>query len=195
MSKGEDTRQYIIEKAALLLNQKGIAGTAISDVMEATGLAKGGIYRSFKSKEEITLEAFTFLAQRLSGALSAAVRDKSTSRDKLFALLDFYHDRLVMSETGGCPLLNFGVEADDTDLILRHRVAKEIKGLQDKFAHIVKKGIEAGEFRSSVNAGLFGIKMFNMLEGAILVCRVLNNRQQMKMITDALKVEIEGFMK
>jgi len=195
MSKGEDTRQHIIEKAALLLNQKGIAGTAISDVMEATGLAKGGIYRSFKSKEEITLEAFNFLSKRLSGALSAAIRDKSTAKDKLFALLDFYHDRLVMSDTGGCPLLNFGVETDDTDLVMRRQVAKEIKGLQEKFAHIVTAGIEAGEFLPSVNAALFGMKMFNMLEGSILVCRVLNNKHQMKMMTDVLKTEIEGFMK
>jgi TetR/AcrR family transcriptional repressor of nem operon len=47
MSKGENTRQFIIEKAALIMNQKGIAGTSISDIMEATKLAKGGIYRRF----------------------------------------------------------------------------------------------------------------------------------------------------
>ena len=35
MSKGEQTRQFIIEKAAPLFNIKGIEATAMSDIMEA----------------------------------------------------------------------------------------------------------------------------------------------------------------
>ncbi len=47
MRKGEQTRQEIIRRAAPLFNQKGYEGTALSDLMEATGLEKGGIYRYF----------------------------------------------------------------------------------------------------------------------------------------------------
>jgi hypothetical protein len=38
MRKGEQTRQEIIRKAAPLFNQKGYEGTALSDLMQATGL-------------------------------------------------------------------------------------------------------------------------------------------------------------
>jgi AcrR family transcriptional regulator len=194
MSKGEDTRQFIIEKAALLYNQKGIAGTSIGDIMEATDLAKGGIYRRFESKEEITIEVFNFLAKRLFDSINAAIRDKVTATDKLKALLDHYSDKLVMAK-GGCPLLNFGVETDDTDPLLRDRVAKGIRSIQDQISRIVVDGIKTGEFRSSVDAAIFGMKMFNMLEGTILACRVLNNKQQMKVVGDMLKAEIAGFRK
>ncbi len=193
MSKGEDTRQFIIEKAAFLYNQKGIAGTSISDIMEATDLAKGGIYRRFESKEEITLEVFDFLANRLFNSISSVIADKVTATDKLYALLDQYHERLVMAKNGGCPLLNFGVESDDTDPVIRDRVGKGIKMVQDEVRRIVAEGIRAGEFRDSVDAGQFGIKMFNLLEGTMLACRVLHSKAQMKLITDMLKKEIEGF--
>jgi len=193
MSKGEDTRQFIIEKAAFLYNQKGIAGTSISDIMEATDLAKGGIYRRFESKEEITLEVFDFLVKRLFDSINTAIKDKGTATDKLMALLDHYYDRLVMAKQGGCPLLNFGVEADDTDPLLRDRVGRGIKVIQDQISRIVADGVETGEFRSSVDAGQFGIKMFNLLEGTILACRVLHSKVQMKVITDVFKKEIEGF--
>jgi AcrR family transcriptional regulator len=193
MSKGEDTRQFIVEKAAALYNQKGIAGTSISDIMEATNLAKGGIYRRFESKEAITLEVFSFLARRLFNSIDTVIKDKGSATDKLLALLDHYHNRLVMDKFGGCPLLNFGVESDDTDPVIRERVSKGIKAIQDRFSQIVTDGIEAGEFRASVDADLFGIKMFNMLEGTILACRVFGNKLQMKIITDMLKGEIEGF--
>jgi hypothetical protein len=45
--KGEQTRQEIIRKAAPIFNQKGYEGAALSDLMRATGLEKGGICRHF----------------------------------------------------------------------------------------------------------------------------------------------------
>ena len=53
MSKGQLTRQRIIAQAAPLFNQRGYEGCSINDVMAATGLEKGGIYRHFESKEEL----------------------------------------------------------------------------------------------------------------------------------------------
>jgi len=53
----------------------------------------------------------------------------------------------------------------------------------------VADGVKTGEFRGSVDAGQFGIKMFNLLEGTILACRVLHSKAQMKMLADMLKVK------
>ena len=58
MRKGEQTRQDIIRKAAPIFNQKGYDGAALSDLMRATGLKKGGIYRHFESKQELAVDAF-----------------------------------------------------------------------------------------------------------------------------------------
>ena len=60
MTKGQQTRRGIIEKAAPLFNQKGYEGTSLSDLMDATGLQKGGIYRHFDSKEELAAAAFDY---------------------------------------------------------------------------------------------------------------------------------------
>jgi len=56
--KGEGTRQEIIRKAAPIFNRKGYSGAALSDLMRATGLEKGGIYRHFGSKQELAADAF-----------------------------------------------------------------------------------------------------------------------------------------
>jgi AcrR family transcriptional regulator len=194
MKKGENTRQRIITEAALILNQKGIAGTAISDIMKATKLTKGGIYRQFESKEEIVLEAFSFLSKRLATVINDTVKNKITAKEKLFAVLDLYHDRLVLIDNGGCPLLNFGAETDDTDQIIKSRVSLAIKSMQNTFGQIVLDGITGGEFKPDIDAHVFGIRMFNTLEGSILTSRVFNDKEQMKMITDIFKNEIETFL-
>src|SRR5208283_5028756 len=70
MTKGEQTRREIVRKAAPLFNQKGFAGTSLADLMDATGLQKGGIYRHFSSKEELAAEAFDYAWQKaVSGRL------------------------------------------------------------------------------------------------------------------------------
>jgi TetR/AcrR family transcriptional regulator, transcriptional repressor for nem operon len=58
MRKGKQTRQEIIRKAVPIFNQRGYDGAALSDLMKATGLEKGGIYRHLESKEQLAVEAF-----------------------------------------------------------------------------------------------------------------------------------------
>ncbi len=60
MRKGEQTRQEIIREAAPIFNQHGYEGAALSDLMKATGLEKGGIYRHFESKQQLAAEAFDY---------------------------------------------------------------------------------------------------------------------------------------
>ena len=192
MTKSEKTRRFIIEQSAAIFNKKGIAGTSISDLMESTKLAKGGIYGNFNSKEEISLEVFDYLTNVVSSALDKATAGKTTAREKLFAILDYYHNSLASSEIGGCPLLNFGTEADDTNPDLRQRVAKMIKKSQTRIAKVIEEGQAAGEFSKGTDASIFAIKMFTMIEGGMFASRVTNNKGLMKTIVDVLKKEIDA---
>jgi TetR/AcrR family transcriptional repressor of nem operon len=191
MTKAERTRQFIIEKAAPIFNKKGISGTAISDIMEATKLAKGGVYGNFENKEEICLEAFSYLVKSLRSSIEQSMEGKTSAKERLFSLLDFYGSRLGKSNNGGCPIVNFGVEADDTNPVIKQKVKEAIDAAQKRIANIVNQGIENGEFKETFNAETFSIKMFAMVEGAILISGVQSNDNHMKLITDMLKTEIE----
>jgi TetR/AcrR family transcriptional repressor of nem operon len=190
MTKAERTRQFIIEKAAPIFNQKGIAGTSMSDIMAATKLAKGGLYGNFENKEELCLESFNYLTKSLSAAISACLDDKVTAKDKILALFDFYRDRLLKNNYGGCPILNFGTEADDTNPIIKQRVKESIERFQARISNIIKMGHENGEFSKTLDADKFAVKAFTMIEGAILVSKIQNNKDPMVTVTDILRDEI-----
>lgn len=53
VAKGLQTRQNIIEKSLQLFCVKGYFNTSINDILEATGLTKGGLYGHFASKEDL----------------------------------------------------------------------------------------------------------------------------------------------
>ena len=80
MSKGDQTRERIIAKAAELFNQRGLEGTSMADLMEATGLEKGGIYRHFPSKEAVAAEAsITPGKKRFRSACVTSARSQEAS--------------------------------------------------------------------------------------------------------------------
>ena len=85
MSKGARTREQIVERAAALFNQHGYHGASISDVMAATGLEKGGIYRHFSSKEELALAAFAYATDKMKERFTSALAGKESSLERLRA--------------------------------------------------------------------------------------------------------------
>src|SRR5499425_2961258 len=112
MSKGEETRERIIAKAAELFNQRGLEGTSLSDLMEATGLEKGGIYRHFPSKEGLAAEAFDYAWRETLNARIHDLDATSNTVERLKQLVANFIDRRGIIP-GGCPLLNTAVDTDD----------------------------------------------------------------------------------
>jgi AcrR family transcriptional regulator len=55
-SKGERTRQSVLQAAYVLFLEKGYAATSMREIAEQTGLALGGIYNHFENKQAIFSE-------------------------------------------------------------------------------------------------------------------------------------------
>ena len=87
MSKGADTKEAILKQAAGLFNRRGFFGSALSDVMDVTGLEKGGIYNHFKSKEDLALQAFDYAVDLVRQEINQAVKDKRNTVDRLRAMM------------------------------------------------------------------------------------------------------------
>ena len=192
MTKAERTKQFIIERSAPIINKKGMAGTSLSDIMEATKLAKGGIYGNIGNKDEICLESFSYLVKLRAAHFDKVVANAATAKNKLFNLLDAYQKSNVLE--GGCPLLNFGVESDDTHPKMNERVKKAIRSSQKRIFNILSKGVADKEISPAINPKNFSIKIFAMIEGAILLRKVLANDEQMKMVVESIKQEFESFL-
>src|ERR1700680_5175438 len=117
--KGEATRQDIIRKAAPIFNQKGYSGTALSDLMRATGLGKGGIYRHFESKQELARDAFDHAWKLAMDTRFEGTQEIPNTVDRLIQVVRNFRDRRVGLVPGGCPLLNTAIDSDHSNPHLR----------------------------------------------------------------------------
>lgn len=191
MTKGEETKQFIIEKAAPIFNTKGIAATAMSDIMEATKLSKGSMYVHFENKDVLACAAVDHNMKILGDKLIAQISKAKTAKEELYTYIEFFSNAVNPPLTGGCPLLNFGTEADDTNPIVKEKINKGIQLNQQLLENSVTKGIANGEFKADWNAGEFATVMFAMMEGGHLISRMSGNNDKMKVITKTLKNLIE----
>ncbi len=173
------TRQRIVEAAAPLFNRNGFAGCSMQDVMEATGLEKGGLYRHFASKEELAAEAFRY-------SLARSVKTRTDDLDHIqgaIAKLLYLVDRFVATPSpipGGCPLLNTAIDADDGNEMLRGLARDGIRSWKSRLAAIVEEGHQSNAIRSDVHAGQVANAIVAMLEGSLMISRIEGRRDALE---------------
>jgi TetR/AcrR family transcriptional repressor of nem operon len=172
MKKGEMTRRKIVALAAPIFNQKGYSGTALSDLMEATGLEKGGIYRHFESKQELAEDAFDFAWNAAFEARFAGIDDIPNTVDRLKQFIANFRDRRSGLIPGGCPILNTAVEADDGNPQLRARARRALNTWLNRLQAIIVEGQRRGEIVSNLDAAQLATLIIGTLEGALVLSRI-----------------------
>ena len=190
MTKGEQTRRKIVEAAAPIFNQRGYEGSSLNDLMAATGLKKGGIYRHFSSKEELAGEAFDYTWDAAWNARLVGVDEKANGIDKLKQLIaNFVAYRSPVA--GGCPILNTAVDADDGNPVLRARVAKALRSWLSRIQMIVKQAKERGEARAGADPAIVATLIVSSLEGALVISRLQRNDQALRAVQSHLNRYLE----
>jgi len=172
MRKGEQTRQEIIRKAAPIFNQRGYDGAALSDLMRATGLEKGGIYRHFESKQQLATEAFNYAWHIALDARFEGTQEISNTVDRLKQIVRNFRLRRAGLVPGGCPLLNTAIDSDDGNSQLRGKARRALSSWLDRLQCIINDGQRRGEVRSDVDPAELATLIVSMLEGSSMVSRL-----------------------
>jgi TetR/AcrR family transcriptional regulator, transcriptional repressor for nem operon len=194
VSKAEHTKQRIIEKAAIIFNQNGYAGSSINDIMKLTGLQKGGIYNHFKSKDEIAVAAFDYTLGLILAAVMASVGKENTAIDRLHALVDTFRGFTAQPiGTGGCPILNTAVESDDTHPRLRLHVQRAVNDIRALIGSIVELGIRQGEIVATTEHEQVSTIIFVTIEGAIMMSKLYGSDLYLDRAIEHLHQYINNF--
>jgi len=176
MTKGEDTKEAILRQAALVFNRRGFFGAALSDVMDVTGLEKGGIYNHFKSKEDLALQAFDYAVGLLRQEFGRAVRDQRDAMGRLQGIIAVFERQAEGHPLpGGCPVMNTAIEADDTHPALRERARQAMDEWHDFVRRVVRRGQEKGEIKPAVDPEMFSSVLISTMEGAVMQSKLYGN--------------------
>ncbi len=180
-TKSDLTKQFIVERSSVVFNTKGYMGTSMQDIMDATGLTKGGLYGNYKSKEAIAFAAFEYNVQKVLDKMTRMIKAEKNALDKLHAILNFYKsyyfDPPVM---GGCPILNMAIESDDTHPGLRLKVVEALELLRSSLIHILEKGQSYGQIKTETDVNKFATVFLSTIEGGIMMSKVYQDFRYLK---------------
>lgn len=192
MSKGEDTRLMILQRSAEVFNRKGYYGATMTDIMEATGMEKGGIYRHFDSKDDLALEAFDYAVELVRQEFVIALKDKRDAIERLRAIVGVYRAQADgMPIAGGCPVLNTAIEADDAHPMLRDHARRAMDEWREFVVRVTVKGIERGQIRPEVNPDELATFIVATLEGAIMLTKLYDDTTHMNRAVEYLEHYIQ----
>ncbi|WP_164674905.1 TetR/AcrR family transcriptional regulator [Anditalea andensis] len=182
----------IISKSAVLFNTQGFKATSLSDITKATGFTKGAIYRHFTDKEDLEESAFLYMAEQMKVKFREKIKGGKNAPEKLLAISKFFQTYLLKPIIeGGCPILNTGVETDDTKPQLNKHVRILVDTLQSSVEHILQKGITYKQIREDVPIEKFASVFLATLEGGVLLCKIRNNPKDLIWVIEDLEEKIK----
>jgi TetR/AcrR family transcriptional repressor of nem operon len=164
----------------------------MSDLMRVTGLQKGGIYRHFSSKEELAAEAFDYAWQKAVDRRLEGIDGAADAIERLKKMIDNFVDIRTGLVAGGCPLMNTAVEADDGNVVLRARARGALHGWMARLAKAAEDGIAKREIDPRVEATALAQLIISMLEGALLISRLENDRVPLDQVRHHLHKYLEA---
>jgi TetR/AcrR family transcriptional repressor of nem operon len=185
-ARGRATRERIVQAAAELVAERGVAGTSLDDVRERANASKSQLYLYFSDREQ--------LLRGVVAVTSDAVIDSQAD-----ALADFdslpgierYLDAMVALQvdrqaSGGCPLGSLAGQLAEQDAAARAILADGLgrweSGLQSGLAAMAARG----ELRPDADPALLATQTLALLQGGLLLTQVRRNVGQLRIAADTI---------
>jgi AcrR family transcriptional regulator len=152
-TKGERTRNAILETAAALATEEGLEPLSIARLAHATGMSKSGLFAHFGSKEELQLATVDHAGSRFVAEVIAPARAAPRGLARVWALCDRmidYSERQVFP--GGCFFAATSFEFNNRPGPVRDRIAEMLRTWRSYLEHAVEGAQEAGELNPGVEA-------------------------------------------
>lgn len=167
VAKGTRTRQNIIEKTLQLFCIKGYYNTSINDILQATGLTKGGLYGHFSSKEEIWYAVYDEALATWRQVIFEGIQSNSSPLERIETLIRNDIKNKLGNDIfeGGCFFHSMLVElSGQSDKMSRHILAgfMQLAGLlcawleQADQQKMLKQGLNFKEIASYIIISLNG---------------------------------------
>ena len=172
MSKGEQTKQAILEKAFQIATVVGLSGVSIGRLAEETGLSKSGLFAHFGSKEALDVAVVEEGSRQFIEEVMVPALRHPRGEPRLRALFENW--LAWGGRPGGCFFVSASAELDDRPGPPRDALVRAQKDWVDELAKATRIAIQEGHFHANVDPEHFAFEMYSLMLGSHLFMRFLH---------------------
>lgn len=154
------TREQITAAALKLFCKKGFLGTSMTEIADAVGLTKGGIYHHVESKEDLLRELHDEMIRAVFDGIHSAVDPAPDPKSKLVGWIRMHalvmHDYLEQISV-------FFRDYKHLRPASLKRLIKKRDEVTKVLADIIRNGIACGQFREGLDPEIGALLIVGMM--------------------------------
>jgi AcrR family transcriptional regulator len=168
--KGERTRARIVEEAAGLIHERGVAGTTLDDVKAAAEVSGSQLYHYFPDKNELVQAVIDYQADTIVNnqrhADLGSVKGVEAWRNMVITAAKRAEAK------GGCPLGSLGGQLAESDPEARSLIAAGF----ERWTAAISEGLRSlqadGQLPSDIDPDDLAVTLLATLQGGLLLAQV-----------------------
>jgi AcrR family transcriptional regulator len=153
-------RDKILSAAVDLFAEQGYDGTSVAEVIAAAGVAKGGFYHHFASKQELLYEVYGDLISRQLRAMDEILARDLPPGETLRALIT---DLIVSTAASARPALVFWREGSKLVGERSAELRRARRRYHDVMRRLIRDGQDAGSFAPVASPDIITFTIFGIV--------------------------------
>lgn len=183
-ARGKATRERIVDAAAALVHERGVAGTSLDDVRAATGTSKSQLYHYFADKSALVRA----VVERQVAEVLKAQAPELDALDSMPALRA-WRDRVValnaqVACAGGCPLGRLASELAESDPAARSALDAGFTQWQRRLTVGLRTMQERGELSRDADAPSLALGLLAAAQGGLLLAQTARTTAPLEVALD-----------
>jgi AcrR family transcriptional regulator len=182
--RGRASRERIVERAAELFAERGIAGTSVDEVLAAAGAGKGQFYHYFRGRDELAAAAVGFRCAQVVTGLTEALGSVSSLTGLEEALAGFMagFEQLGMP---GCPIGTLASEVSGRNEEARLQAAAGFDAWERLLADALERMRERGELRADAEPAALATGLLTSIEGGMVLSQARKDMASLRVAVEA----------
>jgi AcrR family transcriptional regulator len=182
--KGERTRQRIVEGAAALMYEHGVAKTTVEDVRAAAGVSSSQLYHYFRGKDELVRAVIAVQSDVVVGTQDRHYFD---SLEGLREWRDFIVRSVRRQRArGGCPLGSLGSELADIESRARGDVSLGFERWAISLGNGLRAMKASGALKATTDPDELALATLAALQGGLLLAKIHRSERPVEVALDAM---------
>jgi len=181
--RGRASRERIVERAADLFAERGIAGTSVDEVLAAAKAGKGQFYHYFRNRDELAAAAVGYRCTQVVDGLTEALGDVSSMAGLEQALAGFITG---FEQTGlpGCPIGTLATEVAGRNEAARMRAAAGFDAWERLLADALERMRQRGELRAGAQPAVLATGLLASIEGGMVLSQTRKDVASLRIAVD-----------
>jgi AcrR family transcriptional regulator len=187
-ARGRRSRAAIVDAAARLMHERGLAAPSMDDILAASGTGKSQLYHYFDGKRDLAIAVLHHQFERV-------MAEQPSLRDPTCDDLSRWREEVLRahhsSAWGTCPLGVF-VGQTDHDPVLQETLADLFARWQDAITGLVVRALDADRLSPDIDPAAAGCALLTALQGGIILSHL---RGEAEPLARALDSVISGLIR